>query len=256
MKAKYSILFLFALLLQNSCKDDVEIKNFYPMNIGTSWNYETTRYFSCYDSVGKFVELFHTYALKKTIIKKDTIVNSLKLRQFVTTHYENPNPYNDALYYKEEKDGLKLYGESYYNGVSSLTIIIDSIANYNFSSNKKSVNPESKVKKDLSSNFIFYKTPIVEIKYPIIENSEWGYYGGQLKRVIKKDTLYINNNPFSCYKFEIVDPYYEYYYEWISESGLLQYEFQTSLTNWIDNDVIIGKIKTHEIMKVTSMTIK
>jgi hypothetical protein len=255
MKVKGILLGLLLLVLA-ACRDEVKLENmsgFYPMNIGTIWNYEKTSYYTTYDSLGKFQQLSHTIEPQTTVITKDTLVNGIVVRQFVTTIMALSGAICEAIYYRQDKDGLKEYGYSGYGGTWTETEIIDSTSQ----TKKQSVIPRLKAKAAFADNVVMYPHPLLLLAYPLSVNSEWYSYSivaGNLKHVVENDTLHIDGKAYPCFKIETTDPIeYEYYYEWISNAGLLKTEYQTVMQAIDPNDISYGQSKEHSVMIAKSI---
>lgn len=243
-----------------ACSDEVKVENmsgFYPMNIGTTWNYESTSYITTYDSTGKFQQLSHTIEPQTTVVTKDTAVNGIVLRQFVTTIMALSGPVYEAFYYRQDIDGLKEYGYSDYGGTWTDTEIIDSTSQ----SKKQSFIQRFKAKATFSNNVFLYPLPLLELSYPLTVNSEWCCYpnvtNGASKHVVENDTLQIDGKAYPCFKIETIEPKeYEYYYEWISNAGLLKTESQSVMQDWVTGDKSYGQYREHIITIVKSLQLK
>lgn len=258
MNTKNSLTIILLVVL-TACSDNYQEKmiGFYPMKIGSSWNKIDTNYYTIYDSTGKIQKKYHTIEHQNTIIKKDTIVNGITLRQFVTTRFVQPKVIYDALYYRQDIEGLKEYGCSMYGGSWYLDQIVDSLSQSRRQSNPK----QYKIKSNLSSNFYLYNKPYLEIQYPLSENSEWVCVTDSnycvRKRVIGKDTLVIDEKKYPCYKIERFAPtVYEYYYEWISSYGLLKIESQSLKYDLVQGDNSYGQYMVQNKMIVQSFQLK
>jgi hypothetical protein len=255
MKEKSILLGLFLLVLA-ACSDEVKVENmigFYPMNIGATWNYEKTIYYTTYDSIGKFKQLSHTIEPLTTVIKKDTVINGIVVRQFVTTIMAMSGAISEAIYYRQDNEGLKEYGFSNYGGSWSELGIIDSVSQ----SKKQYIIPRFKAKVNFADNVVMYSHPLLLLAYPLSVNSEWYSYSivsGNLIRVVENDTLQIDGKAYPCFKIETTDPTeYEYYYEWISNAGLLKIECQSVMRAIDPNDISYGQTKEHSVMIAKSI---
>ena len=251
-----SILLGLLLLVLVACSDENKVENmsgFYPMNIGTIWNYEKTSYYTTYDSLGKFQQLSHTIEPQTTVITKDTLVNGIVVRQFVTTIMALSGAISEAIYYRQDNEGLKEYGFSNFGGSWTEIGIIDSVSQ----SKKRSVIPRLKAKAAFANNVVMYPHPLLLLAYPLSVNSEWYSYSivaGNLIHVIENDTLQIDGKAYPCFKIETTDPIeYEYYYEWISNAGLLKSEYQTVMQSLNPNDISYGQTKEHSVMIAKSI---
>ena len=164
-----TILLLIAL---TACSDKAEesMNGFYPVKIGTTWNYECTNYYTSYNNTGKFEKLYHTIELQITIITKDTLINGNLLRQFITTHYVKPTAFSTAAYFKQDNEGLKQYGYSGYGGTWYLDEIIDSVSQQT----TRSVSPRYKAKSNFS-DVILYNLPFLELPNTLSDNLDWNY---------------------------------------------------------------------------------
>jgi len=253
MKAS-NFLTILLLITLAACNDKAEENGngFYPISIGTSWNYECTNYYTSYDSTGKFLKLVHTTELQTTIITKDTLINGNILRQFVTTHNVKPTTFSTAVYFKQDNEGLKQYGYSDYGGTWSLDEIIDSVSQHA----TQSAPQRHKVRSNFS-DVILYKVPFLYIPNSLSDNLDWNYNSGIHKHVVGKDTLHIDGKAYPCYKVETIEPTeYKFYYEWISNAGLLKCESESVMNDWVPGDNSYGQYVNHEITIVKSLNLK
>ena len=245
---------ILLLITLTACSDKAEenMNGYYPINIGTTWNYESTNYYTNYDSTGKFEKLYHTIELQTTTITKDTLINGNLLRQFVTTHNVKPTAFSTAVYFKQENEGLKQYGYSSYGGPWYFDEITDSVSQQA----TRYASPQYKAKSNFSE-VVLYNIPFLEIPTTFSDNLDWNYNSGIHKHVVGKDTLHIDGKTYPCYKVETIEPTeYKYYYEWISTSGLLKRESQSVMNNWVYGDSSYGQYVNREITIAKSMNLK
>lgn len=241
MTIKKITLLLLTIITLLSCEDklpkELVITN-YPMSIGTSWTYEKQWIFRNYKSVtSDSIVNLDTIKINGTmLIEKDTIINKTKLLVFRTQETINNDTSTLFRYFYMDKDGLKCYG------YKSEAIIL----------------PNNNT---LGSNEIFiYKTPILDIKYPLNINSEWisdfSTDNGIpiTKKVIVTDTLTIDNHKHICLKITSNYPSGSTNIsttQWISNVGLLKEEKNSGTV--VINPV---KLETLTYMKVLSVNIK
>lgn len=214
MTNKKVTLILFTIITLISCEDkqpnELVITN-YPMSIGTSWTYEKLWILRNYKSVtSDSIVNSDTIKIKGTVrIVKDTIINKIKLSVFKTQEIANNNTTTMFQYYNLDKDGLKCYAYK----------------------NEEVILPDNST---IGSNEIFiYKTPILNIKYPLTINSEWISDSSAdngipvTKKVIETGTLLINGQKYACLKTTYNYPSGNTNIsttQWISKEGLLKEE--------------------------------
>lgn len=223
MRIKKITLVLLTIITLFSCEDEStenSILTTYPISIGTSWTYE--KFWTInnyYSATSDSITSSYTTKIKGTLeIYKDTIINKTKLLVFRTQEIANNDTTTTFQYYNMDKDGLKCYAYK----------------------NEEIILPNNNTP---GANEIFiYKTPILNIKYPLTLNSEWtsdfsADNGVSItKRVIGTDTLFINSQKHACLKIAYNYPSGKTNIsttQWISKVGLLKEEtnFGTEVIN-------------------------
>lgn len=234
-------LLLLTIITLFSCEDESTENSTltaYPMSIGTSWTYEKLWTVNYYNSTNSdSITSSYTTKINGTLdIYKDTIINETKLLVFRTREIANNDTTTTFQYNYMDKDGLKCYA---YKNVEII-----------FPNNIT-----------VGSNEIYiYKTPILNIKFPLTINTEWiSDFSADngipiTKKVIGTDTLLINNQEYACLKIT-----YNYpsgnsnisTIQWISKLGLLKEE--TNSATVVNNPF---KFKSLIHMTVLSVNIK
>jgi len=238
MTIKKVTLILLTIITLISCEDklpnELVITN-YPMSIGTSWTYEKLWILRNYKSVtSDSIVNSDTIKIKGTMwIEKDTIINKTKLLVFRTQEIANNDTTTTFQYYNLDKEGLKCYAYK----------------------NEEVILPNNST---IGSNEIFiYKTPILNIKYPLTINSEWiSDFSADngipiTKKVSGTDTLIIDNQKHACLKITSNYPTGNTNIsttQWISKVGLLKEE-----TN--SGTVVVNPFKYESLMHMTVLSV-
>jgi hypothetical protein len=233
-----TVLFLIIVSLL-SCDDKLPqelIVTSYPMSIGTSWTYEKTWTINSYYSVtsDSITSSYTTKIIGILDIYKDTIIDNKKLLVFRTRESVNNDTTTTFQYNYMDNDGLKCFAYKDVEFVFPNNITVG------------------------SNDVFIYKTPILNIKFPLTTNTVWVSNSSVnedlpiTKKVIGTDTLLIDNQEYPCLKIS-----YDYpaantngsTIQWISKVGLLKEE-----TN--SNSALIEPHKMSSIIKMTVLSMR
>jgi len=241
MRIKTITLLFLTIISLLSCEDKLPEELFvtnYPMTIGTSWTYEKIWTINNYNSTtSDSITSSYTTKINGTLdIYKDTIINKTKLLVFRTQEITNNDTTTTFQYNYMDKDGLKCYAYKNVEIIFPNNIIVG------------------------SNEIYIYKTPILNIKFPLTINTEWisdfSVDNGIsiTKKVIGTDTLRINNQEYACLKITYNYPSGNSNIsttQWISKLGLLKEE--TNSGTVVNNPF---KFKSLIHMTVLSVNIK
>lgn len=184
---KYLKYFLFSILLiiVHSCKDSSNsvlpiIANYqYPLQIGNKWNYrDSTSYINVRPDSIRYL-LDNLVNSSEVSVIKDTILNSIVVRENYEKTIGTIGVYEAHGYYVNTPEGLLKYAYSGYNLMglpkvnqqiqylfkgrrfNSINEIIQSAETSNF------------LMKTVSDSINYFQPPRVIYKYPINQNMEW-----------------------------------------------------------------------------------
>ncbi|MEO7357413.1 MAG: hypothetical protein ABIY50_07855 [Ignavibacteria bacterium] len=252
---KNLICIIFLTLLFNSCKeypsgpaDHPSENNFsYPFEINSFWYYGTRNFTNNYrpDSLIAYFPTDTLEGVGGAIFLKDTVINNDTLRLLRNSHSVTGHSHATLELYKQTGSGLMRMA-FYSDGVNFGPFIPNpNSARFKFGGKEfRSVKDIfNYYKNDLrdymtgDTTLIFDDPPVVAIKYPIVQNTEWDFNIVGTTKMTKKYTTFesvrLNDVSYNCIKIQkqwymngssTPDPNL-IFYDYFSKDGMIKRDF-------------------------------